>query len=61
MLSAPGVFEDYPQIDRARRRLASRFEQQFRENGYELLGYRATWARPASSRRTASRRPADSL
>ncbi|MBX3250016.1 MAG: TRAP transporter substrate-binding protein DctP [Myxococcales bacterium] len=39
VLSAPGIFEDYDQIDRVRRRLAGRFEQQFRDNGYELLGW----------------------
>lgn len=39
VLTAPGIFEDYPQIDRARRRLSRRFEQQFQRNGYELLGW----------------------
>lgn len=39
VLSAPGIFEDYPQIDRVRRRLAGRFEEQFQQNGYELLGW----------------------
>jgi len=39
VLSAPGIFEDYAQIDRARRRLASRFESQFERNGYTLLGW----------------------
>lgn len=39
VLSAPGVFTEYAQIDRARRRLASRFEQQFERNGYKLLGW----------------------
>ena len=39
VLSAPGVFSEYAQLDRARRRLARRFEQQFQRNGYELLGW----------------------
>ena len=39
VLSAPGVFSEYAQLDRARRRLAGRFEQQFQRNGYELLGW----------------------
>ncbi|MEM9067234.1 MAG: TRAP transporter substrate-binding protein DctP [Myxococcota bacterium] len=39
VLSAPGIFEEYAQLDRARRRLARRFEQQFQNNGYELLGW----------------------
>ena len=39
VLSVPGVFESYAQIDRARRRLASQFEGQFDSNGYTLLGW----------------------
>ena len=37
VLSAPGIFEDYPQIDRARRRMSRRFSQQFQRNGYERI------------------------
>ncbi|MEO0322198.1 MAG: TRAP transporter substrate-binding protein DctP [Myxococcota bacterium] len=39
VLSVPGVFESYAQIDRARRRLASQFEAQFESNGYKHLGW----------------------
>ncbi len=39
VLSAPGIFSEYAQLDRVRRRLARRFEQQFHRNGYELLGW----------------------
>ncbi len=39
VLSAPGVIVSYPQLDRARRRMARRFSQQFQSNGYELLGW----------------------
>ncbi len=39
VLSAPGVFENYEQIDRARRRLNRRFQQQFERNGYSLVGW----------------------
>ncbi|MFT5352988.1 MAG: TRAP-type C4-dicarboxylate transport system substrate-binding protein [Polyangiales bacterium] len=39
VLSAPGVITEYSQLDRARRRMASRFESQFERNGYKLLGW----------------------
>lgn len=39
VLSAPGLLTEYSQIDRARRRLARRFEQQFNRAGYQLLGW----------------------
>lgn len=58
VLSAPGVFSEYAQLDRARRRLARRFEQQFQRNGYELLG----WGDVGKARLFSTRqiqRPAD--
>ncbi len=39
VLSAPGVLTEYSQLDRARRRLARRFEAQFERNGYKLCGW----------------------
>ena len=39
VLSAPGAIEDYAQLDRVRRRMNGRFEQQFDRNGYTLLGW----------------------
>ncbi|HJL30855.1 MAG TPA: TRAP transporter substrate-binding protein DctP, partial [Polyangiaceae bacterium LLY-WYZ-15_(1-7)] len=39
VLSAPGVFQEYSQLDRARRRLSSRLEAQFERNGYVLAGW----------------------
>jgi TRAP-type C4-dicarboxylate transport system substrate-binding protein len=39
VLSAPGLFEEYAQIDRVRTALAPELEAQFMENGYKLLGW----------------------
>ncbi|MEM6956650.1 MAG: TRAP transporter substrate-binding protein DctP [Myxococcota bacterium] len=39
VLSAPGILTEYAELDRARRRLARRFERQFERNGYKLLGW----------------------
>ena len=60
VLGAPGLFTEYEQIDRVRRRLASDFEEQFVSNGYRLLGWgdvgklrifsQAPFARPADLR-----------
>lgn len=39
VLSAPGVFQEYAQIDRARRRLASRFNREFENAGYHFVAW----------------------
>jgi len=39
VLGIPGVFDDYPPLDRARRRLRPRFERMFHRAGYQLLGW----------------------
>ncbi len=39
VLSAPGAIENYEQLDRVRRRMNGRFEQQFNRSGYTLLGW----------------------
>jgi TRAP-type C4-dicarboxylate transport system substrate-binding protein len=39
VLSAPGVVETYPQLDAVRRELAPELEDQFRDAGFELLGW----------------------
>lgn len=39
VLSAPGIFQDYRQIDRVRNALHDEFESQFRDAGYELMGW----------------------
>jgi TRAP-type transport system periplasmic protein len=39
VLALPGLFEGYPQLDRARDALQGEFEQQFMDNGYKLLGW----------------------
>ena len=39
VLSAPGAIESYEQLDRVRRRMNGRFEQQFNRSGYQLLGW----------------------
>jgi TRAP-type C4-dicarboxylate transport system substrate-binding protein len=39
VLSSPGVFESYQQLDRARDHMASTFDAQFSQNGYKLLGW----------------------
>src|SRR5262249_36917893 len=39
VLQVPGLFTDYPQLDKIRRELASEFEKQCEDAGYELLGW----------------------
>jgi TRAP-type C4-dicarboxylate transport system substrate-binding protein len=39
VLSAPGIFSEYRQIDRVRNRLGGEFETQFNEAGYQLMGW----------------------
>jgi len=39
VLTAPGLFTEYEQIDSVRDSLADEFERQFQSNGYELLGW----------------------
>ena len=39
VLSAPGIFSEYRQIDRVRNRLDDQFETQFNEAGYQLMGW----------------------
>lgn len=39
VLQAPGVVENYQQLDRARERLSDEFAQQFQQNGMKLLGW----------------------
>ena len=39
VLSAPGIFREYRQIDRVRNRLDDQFETQFNEAGYQLMGW----------------------
>lgn len=58
VLSAPGVFREYAQIDRVRRRLATRFETEFDEAGYHFVA----WGDIGKARffsNTPIRRPAD--
>ncbi len=58
VLGVPGVFTEYRQIDRARRRLARRFERKFEQAGYKLLG----WGDVGKARLFSTReitRPAD--
>ncbi len=39
VLQAPGVVENYQQLDRARNAMSSEFSQQFEQNGMHLLGW----------------------
>ena len=39
VLSAPGVFREYAPMDRARQRLASRFDQEFNSAGYHFINW----------------------
>jgi TRAP-type C4-dicarboxylate transport system substrate-binding protein len=39
VLSSPGVFTTYAQLDRARDQMASTFDAQFTQAGYKLLGW----------------------
>ena len=39
VLAVPGLFTEYDQLDRVRRRLRGRFNRQFQRNGYQLLGW----------------------
>lgn len=39
VLQAPGVVENYQQLDRARAALASEFGEQFQQNGMRLMGW----------------------
>ncbi len=39
VLAVPGLFRDYNKIDRVRNALSGKFEAQFEQNGYKLLGW----------------------
>ncbi len=39
VLSSPGVFRTYEQLDRVREHMASTFDAQFTQSGYKLLGW----------------------
>jgi len=39
VLSAPGVLEDYAQLDKVRAELSDQFEKMFNEEGYTFLGW----------------------
>jgi TRAP-type C4-dicarboxylate transport system substrate-binding protein len=39
VLSAPGIFREYRQIDRVRNALDDQFDGQFAESGYKLMGW----------------------
>jgi TRAP-type C4-dicarboxylate transport system substrate-binding protein len=39
VLALPGLFDDYAQIDKVRKRLASEFDKEFEKAGYKLLGW----------------------
>lgn len=39
VLSAPGMFQEYAQIDRVRNNLDDQFASQFNEAGYQLMGW----------------------
>lgn len=55
VLAVPGVFEEYRQLDRVRRRFARQFQSQFDRNGYKLLGWGDVGKARLFSRRAITR------